>query len=1059
MAIRDTSIRLRLDDSEAQSRVKKLQAQLNGIDRKKYKVNLDIDDKKLKRTVASLNQLKNVKFGSNADALTSQFSRLETVSKRFQEQLSRGAKGSVLLGTSNQIDNITSKIQKLNQQQVGDLFKNAGSSIASLRSGVDSVADSIGSLIKRGTVLAAGLTVALGAVAKSTLNLAGQQQLAFNDTVILLGDNEQAARKLAKQLNEFDVKSPFNISQLNQLANVMAVSIPDADKLAIKVKELADVSGGSFEKASRAAITLQQVFSKGFLDTRDFRELTTSAPALAKELQKFGAGTKEGLKVPLDQVDQALANVTDGFKRTETAARSLPGLLSSVQSIAQRLGLAFLGIDLSQGFDIKAGGLFDKISQAVSGIVDNPNLLKSATNFGFKISEAISGALGNIDTTKVSGNLVNFFNKAADVAPKAINTIVTEFKRIKSELAPVISFATKAIGGFLDKLGGGDKVKGAIVLIESLVKSFIALKVASPILGGLSKSLGLIGTIMQGGNLSGLLGFVQGFAKAGTSGFAGLASGFAGIAGALGSALPVILAVAAAVGVLFLAIRKISQSELLKSIFAALIKPLVNAFKMLWESLKQAYQAIKPIIDIFGKAIAWQGIVTLVVVVGSLAASLTALAIVLKVIVDLFRLQVAVVKAAGQSIGAFLMLLKTGNVNQFVSSMKGINSEFKNTVTGIGNSYKQFFSGFKTDANSAKTSADALKTAIDGIKGAIDTLSGASLNVENLKIQFAEAVKASQDALAAAGGDTSNSAYRQAKINEFQVQQQLNEAIQQEKDLKSQLSAQYDDLISKSSQGVAISQQEKDAILEKLKLYKTQQEALGLNTAELDKMITNIEKINATPANAQTTTNAPETQEKQEGVLIKQDEINNKPAEARVTANDQASGPLDNILGKLQQIVSRVWNTTVNVAASGIDGIRNRIEGLINRANRATGTLIQASGGIVPQYRQSGGLIYAAKGYVHPGNPRGSDIVPAWLSPGEGVVRRSSMASLGKNMFNEINRRGGDAIRDVFNKGFQAGNTYNNKTANTTVNITNNNPGSAMSSIMGLDRRINNGIA
>lgn len=1049
MAIRDTSIRLRLDDSEAQSRVKKLQAQLNGIDRKKYKVNLDIDDKKLKRTVASLNQLKNVKFGSNADALTSQFSRLETVSKRFQEQLSRGAKGSVLLGTSNQIDNITSKIQKLNQQQVGDLFKNAGSSVASLRSGVDSLATSIGNVLQKAALIGgafAGVALAgitkLGKGALDTFSTIEDSKVGLTT---LLGAED--AQKTLNRIRVEAARTPFELGDLSNLTLQLAAVTKNGDKALNTVLDFGKAvtaSGKSTAELNNVAANFVQVASTGKVTELDIRQFQRAIPVFNDVIAESGL-TTEALKESENAAD-LLFKAFEKSGKSGIIAKAFVNASGSLTQLKSNLKDILFGGGAQV---LEDSGFIGVVKKGLTSLIDFIGANKDKLSNFLKPFVA---QLDKIDFTKV-------FNSIAGFASKAVPTIINEFKRIKTEITPVVKAVSTVVGNFLSKLGGGDKVKGAIVLIEKLVKAFIALKIASPILGGLSKSLGLIGTIMQGGNLSGLLGLVQGFAKAGTSGFAGLASGFAGMAGALGSALPVILAVAAAVGVLFLAIRKISQSELLKSIFAALIKPLVNAFKMLWESLKQAYQAIKPIIDIFGKAIAWQGIVTLVVVVGSLAASLTALAIVLKVIVDLFRLQVAVVKAAGQSIGAFLMLLKTGNVNQFMSSMKGINSEFKNTVTGIGNSYKQFFSGFKTDANSAKTSADALKTAIDGIKGAIDTLSGASLNVENLKIQFAEAVKASQDALAAAGGDTSNSAYRQAKINEFQVQQQLNEAIQQEKDLKSQLSAQYDDLISKSSQGVAISQQEKDAILEKLKLYKTQQEALGLNTAELDKMITNIEKINATPANAQTTTNAPETQEKQEGVLIKQDEINNKPAEARVTANDQASGPLDNILGKLQQIVSRVWNTTVNVAASGIDGIRNRIEGLINRANRATGTLIQASGGIVPQYRQAGGLIYAAKGYVHPGNPRGSDIVPAWLSPGEGVVRRSSMASLGKNMFNEINRRGGDAIRDVFNKGFQAGNTYNNKTANTTVNITNNNPGSAMSSIMGLDRRINNGIA
>ena len=87
MAIRETSIKLSLDSKSAEDRIKTIQAKLNDIEKKKYKINLDIDDKKLKSVANNLNSLKNIKFGSNAEALTSQFSRLETVSQRFTEQL------------------------------------------------------------------------------------------------------------------------------------------------------------------------------------------------------------------------------------------------------------------------------------------------------------------------------------------------------------------------------------------------------------------------------------------------------------------------------------------------------------------------------------------------------------------------------------------------------------------------------------------------------------------------------------------------------------------------------------------------------------------------------------------------------------------------------------------------------------------------------------------------------------------------------------------------------------------------------------------------------------
>ncbi len=1038
MATREVYISLKGDNSDAKRKVAEIEARLKGIEKSAIKLKLDINDKQLKDTLSSVNKLKDIKLTSNADQITSQFQRLGTVTTRFNEQLAKGAKSSTLLGTQNQIDSTIARIQKLNSQQVGDLFKNASSSIGSLRSGIDNISSALGGFLAKasqiGAVFAGAATAAVVSFGKTAIQTFETLENSKIGLKTLLG--EENAIKTIDRIKKEAANTPFELGDLSDLTLQLAAVTKDGDKAINTVLDLGKAvtaSGKGTAELNNVAANLVQIASTGKVTELDIRQFQRAIPVFNDVIAAAGL-TTDGLKNSENAAD-LLFGAFEKAGKSGIIANAFTNAKGSLTQLKSNLKDA-LGTGGAEA--LQTSGIIDGLKNAIGKLTDFIN--KNSGKLG-EFLKPLGESLKNIDFGAV-------LDKASQKIPGIINTIINNFKRIKSEITPILKTAGAVIAGFLEKVGGGDKVQGAIKTVEGLVKAFIGLKVISPILGGLSSAFSIFGTLATGGKLSGLLGIIQGFGG-GASGLAGLASGFSGLAAAIVPALPIIAAVAAALGVLYLGFRKIQESDFLKGLIAGPIKIVVGAFKALWESLKSLYQALKPVIDVYGKFYAAVGAGVIIAVVTNLALALTALALVLKVIADLFRINVAAITAGGKSLVAFFNLLKTGNTKQFVSDMKAINSEFGKTVTDIGTSYKTMFTGMKNGLTGVKTEANATKLSIDGIRGALEQLSGTSLNVESLKLQFESAKQAAQEALTAAGGDTTNSAYREAKIRELETQNSLNTALAQEKELKSQLAQETDKLVAKSAEGAAISEQEKASLLEKIQLYRDQQAALGLNTTELDNMIGRINTINTTPADAKTTTNAPETVKLQEGVLVKQDEINAKPATAQVKADDQASGPLDSILKKLFDIVNRTWSATVNVATSGVE-----------KAKSILSSISFSTGGVVPQYRKTGGLIYANKGYAHPGNPRGSDVVPAWLTPGEGVIRRSSMSSIGKDMFNSINKYGNKALQGIFNQGFKAGNSYtNNKTANTTVNITNNNPGAAISTMLGLNNRINGAFA
>lgn len=61
---------------------------------------------------------------------------------------------------------------------------------------------------------------------------------------------------------------------------------------------------------------------------------------------------------------------------------------------------------------------------------------------------------------------------------------------------------------------------------------------------------------------------------------------------------------------------------------------------------------------------------------------------------------------------------------------------------------------------------------------------------------------------------------------------------------------------------------------------------------------------------------------------------------------------------------------------------------------------LRADGGLIhkPEYHAAGGI-----GGIHPGRPKGTDTVPAWLTPGEFVQNRGAVRYYGQDFMNAVN--------------------------------------------------------
>ena len=100
--------------------------------------------------------------------------------------------------------------------------------------------------------------------------------------------------------------------------------------------------------------------------------------------------------------------------------------------------------------------------------------------------------------------------------------------------------------------------------------------------------------------------------------------------------------------------------------------------------------------------------------------------------------------------------------------------------------------------------------------------------------------------------------------------------------------------------------------------------------------------------------------------------------------------------GALVASISSIGGATIGVLTGGFGSVVAAVSA--SAAAGAAGSLLGlAKGGVVPraQYLASGGFA---------GGPRGTDTVPAWLTPGEMVLNRDQQTALGGAMGNTINQ-------------------------------------------------------
>lgn len=164
----------------------------------------------------------------------------------------------------------------------------------------------------------------------------------------------------------------------------------------------------------------------------------------------------------------------------------------------------------------------------------------------------------------------------------------------------------------------------------------------------------------------------------------------------------------------------------------------------------------------------------------------------------------------------------------------------------------------------------------------------------------------------------------------------------------------------------------------------------------------------------------------------------------KVNGNDPKDVDTSKITEEGQKLQEAI-NSLVNSVASAVESIFNSTPKSVSGGGgggKKKGKRKQF-GGIIPEYHSDGDVIGVDW------TPRGTDTVPTMLTPGEYVLRKKAVESLGLNFLNNLNKYGNKALQS--NSGQTIiNNVYNTNNAKISQNI--DNKSQYLNGLFGIDR-------
>ena len=289
----------------------------------------------------------------------------------------------------------------------------------------------IESTLKRVAAVAVGGSFGLMSFVKSASELQS-----LRSSFESLTGTVEATNVVMKTLYQYGKETAFDNKSIQATAKMFLANGVAVQDLMGWMRNLGDLAGATGADLQGLALPITQAIGTGKMMTQDwyqiinqgaggFKKYIIAAMGAGHSIQTFGDDLSKG-KVTADVLRKALQMASDeggmAFQGAIKQSRTFNGRMSNLLETITNVGMKIVGVDAATG-QVKAGGVFDKISKAV----------EDATNWLEKNKDKIQ---------KIADIVINNFVPAVTAAGVALVAM-----KVGSFAASMIQFANAIRGG------------------------------------------------------------------------------------------------------------------------------------------------------------------------------------------------------------------------------------------------------------------------------------------------------------------------------------------------------------------------------------------------------------------------------------------------------------------------------------------------------------------------------------------------------------------------------------------------------------------------------------
>lgn len=356
----------------------------------------------------------------------------------------------------------------------------SGGMMQSFGSTIGHIAGVAFTALKAGALAAGTALVGLGTFGISTASDLQRTSISMQ----ALAKSTELGNKAFSELYQYALKSPFAFPDVAAAGKTLMAFGVSANDVTRQIELLGNVSIVSGTDLGHLAGIFGRVSAQGRAMGGDIQQLTENGvailPALQAQLGKTADEVREMARngeIDFEVFRKALESTVDPSvleKLTNTLPRQLDRLKGSLRSVA----LAFVGVNIADGFAMEANGLQQaaiNVTKHLADILRSPGITKAVSVLGTQVAGLVDSLAPLIDA------MLPVVMSIAGVLVQAFTALTPAITALLTGAAPGLTAFFDALGQAMQTMAPSLQLIGK-TLGEALAKVLIALAPALPAL-------------------------------------------------------------------------------------------------------------------------------------------------------------------------------------------------------------------------------------------------------------------------------------------------------------------------------------------------------------------------------------------------------------------------------------------------------------------------------------------------------------------------------------------------------------------------------------------------